>query len=374
MTNYITSAGVQNFSITIAALSTTGTATINAVGSGAYISAGGINPSVAANSEEIFAYLSLTNSTTITATRTLGTTGTVVVTGSIVDGDLTNLVKSVQYGTISVPTSSTSASAAISAVTVADTAVHYLGVASGDTTLAFKTDLYYINLSSTTSVTAHNGVSGGVVASTVGFVAVQFQSSCLTANAVQNIALSIATGFTSTTVGITSVTPGNAVCFYGGCNSENFATNANPALMNGALTSATVFTIQCASSNAFQQNYNASVVEFNSGVLNSSIQRGLVTLTAASSNTASLSPSINTSYSGVNWLGNTTTAGLSVTNEALGEAALTATNTVTVTKNSATANITGSFEAFEFPAFSGGGSFNPAWAYRSNQAFSGSPY
>ena len=71
MTNYITSVGVQQFTITIASGSTTGTAGVTGVGSGAYINYGGINPSIAATLTEDFARLSFT-SPTVTATRNTG--------------------------------------------------------------------------------------------------------------------------------------------------------------------------------------------------------------------------------------------------------------------------------------------------------------
>ncbi len=148
MTNYITSVGVQKFSITIASGQTTGTATINAVGSGAFIMPGGCNPSVSSNGEEISAYLSLTNSTTITATRTLGTAGTIAVKGCIVDGNTTNLIKSVQFGTITLTTGVTSNTASISAVTNANAVVQYLGYAGGNTTGSFKEDSAALSLSS----------------------------------------------------------------------------------------------------------------------------------------------------------------------------------------------------------------------------------
>ena len=116
MTNYVTAAGVQQFSITIASGNTTAAATINAVGSGAFILFGGMSPSVANNPAEDFASITLTNSTTITATRVLGTTGTVTITGSIIDGDTTNLIKSVQYGLVTIAAAASSGTASISSV------------------------------------------------------------------------------------------------------------------------------------------------------------------------------------------------------------------------------------------------------------------
>src|SRR5579872_4680284 len=126
MTNYVTSAGVQQFSITIASGSTTGTYTLpNSVGSGAFILWGGLNPSVSNNPAEDFARLSINTGTgVITATRNTGTAGTVVVTGCVVDGNTTNLIKTVTYGTINIATSSTSGTASALTGTVGNTAIH----------------------------------------------------------------------------------------------------------------------------------------------------------------------------------------------------------------------------------------------------------
>lgn len=354
MTNYITSVGVQQFSITISSGSTNGTATITAVGSGAFIVYGGINPSVSnSNSNEAFAYLTKTNSTTITATRNTGTAGTVVITGSIIDGDPTNLIKSVQYGTISIGAASSSGTASISAVTNANTAIHFLGDAYASAAGYDPTATPILTLSGTTVTATRSAITGN--ADTVGFVAIEFQGSVLNSS-VQNIAASHAQNVTSYTASVSSVTANNTISIYAGQSASINLTNNAQTLQYGTLTNGTTFTVNIntsAGQAGSTYKYNLSIVEFKAGVLNSSVQRGTTTLTAATSNTSTIT-SVTAANSGIVWLGDTTSDTGTNFNQDLGAVVLTNGTTVTVQKNSATSNITGSWEVLEFPAFSGG--------------------
>lgn len=345
MTNYITSKGVQQFSITIASGQTTGTATINAVGSGAFILFGGVNPSIDNNPAEDFAYLTLTNSTTITATRNTGTSGTVVITGCIIDGDTTNLIKSVQYGTISLTNGSVSGTTIISSVTNANTAVHLLGWESNNTTYSGNSENPILNLSGTTLTASRQNSVGNL---TVGYVIIEFQGSCLN-QSVQHISAntSIATG--SYTASLTSVVMNNAISIGGGGN-VNATTNLSQIKQYGALTSSTQFTIIIASTIAASHNFNASIVEFKSGVLNSAVQRGSATLSSATSINSTIT-SVNKSYSGLSWLYNAYNGSNADTSRGEGAAELTANTTVANTKATSTSAIITSWEIFEFPAY-----------------------
>jgi hypothetical protein len=347
--NYITAAGVQQFSITIASGSLTGTATISAVGSGAFILFGGINPSNGSNPSLAFAYVTLTNSTTITATRNTSTSGTVVVTGSIVDGDTTNLIKSVQYGTVSIGAASTSGTAAINAVTNGNTAIHLLGWKSASTILSPQAEYPVLTLSGTT-VTATRQSSASGAALTVGFVAIEFQGTALNQN-VQNVAATSSASVTSYTAAITSVVVNNSICIYGGMAAAG-ATPANTK-QYGTLTSSTVLTANINTAVAIAKKYNCTVVEFISGVLNSAVQRNTTTLTGATSNTSTIT-GVTRGDSAISWLGNSTTVATSALDQAEGDAVLTSGTVVTLAKVTATGNITGSWEVAEFVPFSAG--------------------
>lgn len=360
MKNYTTSVGVQQFSITIASAASTGTAIISAVGSGAFILWGGENPSTASTDSQDLAYLQLTNSTTITATRNGAASGdTIVIKGSIIDGDTSNLIKSVQQGTISFSSAQTSNTATISPVTVGNAAVHFLGHSSANISLLIDEDWCRISLSGTT-VTATRSTSGASL--TCAFEIIEFQGTALTANAVQQVSASSSTSVTSFTASLTNnVVMNNAISIYGGSTIASVTTSPATGLMSGALSATGTFTVSVNTGVADAKVYNASIVEFNSGVLNSAVHRSTTTLTAATSNTSALSPTVNASYAGLSWLNNTATATLADLNEAYGAGALTNGSTVTVTKNSSLTNITGSWEEFEFPAYVALSTGNSIW-------------
>lgn len=348
--NYTTAQGVQQFSITIPSSASTGTATINSVGSGAFILYGGFNPNTSANPQQDYAYLQLTNSTTVTATRSgSAVSDTVVLTGCILDGDTTNLIKSIQQGTIAVGSGASSNTATINPVTNANVAVHYLGQLTTDASLALDSILARLSLSGTT-LTATKATTGAAV--TVAYEIIEFQGTVLTANAVQQVSAASSSGVTSFTASLGSnVVLNNALSIYGGSTIATVTVNEAQGLMRGALTGVGTFTVNVNTTDAVAKNYNASIVEFNSGVLNSAVQRSNTTLTGVPSNTTAVSPSVNFSYAGLSWLNNTATATTSLLDQSYGAGALTNGSTITVTKNTATANITSSQEVFEFSAF-----------------------
>lgn len=378
MTNYITAVGSQQFSITIASGSLTGTATISAVGSGAFIIYGGINPSISADSAEQNAYLTLTNSTTITATRNTSTAGTVIVTGCIIDADTTNLIKSVQFGTVSLGNNTSSGTATITAVTNNNTAIHFLGASNSDSSFITGFDNFVVSLSGTT-VTAARGVgTGGTGTAVVGFVAIEFQGSALN-QAVQNVSASSSSSVTSWTATITSVNTSNSIIIYGGFETAALTSNPSTNYLRGVLTNGTTVTVNVNSASTNARTFNAVVVEFIAGLLNSNAQRGTTTLTAATSNTSTIT-SITATNSGINYLGNTATASTGVADQARAKVVLTNGTTVTTQKVTGVSNATSSWEVFEFPAFSGGGTaatfFNIQYDYNGlnvGGAFLGNP-
>lgn len=355
MTNYITSVGVQHFSISMSNASS-GTATITAVGSGAFIIYGGFLDNANGNPSLAMAYLQKTSSTVITATRNGNNFQGPTVTGCIIDGDTTNLIKSVQQGTISI-SASTSGTASINPVTSANTAVHFMGSDTTSTTMAYNANLPRVSLSGTT-VTAATAASGTNV---VAFEIIEFQSTPLTVNAVQQISAASSSSVTSYTASITSVTTGNTVSIWGGDTVETDAAASDKVNMYGNLSASNTFTININTASTDAKTYNASIVEFNSGVLNSSVQRGTVTLTAQTSNTASVSPSVVKGNSGISFLNLTTTATAGNFVQDAGNIVLTNGTTVTGAKSSATSNITESWEVFEFPAFGAIASGNAIW-------------
>ncbi len=356
MVNYITSVGVQYYSITIASGSATGTATITAVGSGAFILHDGINPSASANTGEQQARVTLTNSTTITATRATLTAGTVVVKGCIIDADTTNLIKSVQYGTILISLASTSGTASISAVTDGNTAVEYLGFSIVITAVSERQNLARLSLSGTT-VTA-TMASAAPSDLTVGFEIIEFQTAALSSAAVQRISCTSSASVTSYDVAIPSaIVMNNALCIYSGSSIGTDTTTLSQGEMYGNLKDTTTFTTNINGATTDAKAFNVSIIDFASGVLNQAMQRGTTTLTGATSNTSAIT-SVVTGNSIVSYLNQSTSAGIVGVDRAKCAVVLTDSTTITVTKTTATDNATGSWEVAEFPAFSSGG-FTP---------------
>lgn len=316
-TNYTTAAGVQNFSITISGASTTGTATINSVGSGAFILAGGVNPSTANNPARDFAYLTKTSATVVTATRN-SSTGTVVVNGCIIDGDTANLIKSVQYGTVTIAAAASSGTATVSAVTNANAAVHLTGWSSANTTYSAGQENPILTFSGTT-VTATIAVGASGAGIVVGFVVIEFQGSALN-QSVQNVAATHTGSTTSYTATFTSVVLANAITIYAGSSASVPTTDFAEIKQNGALTAVNTLTVDVNTGVALNiLNYNCSVVEFVSGVLNSAVQRNTTTLTGVTSATSTLT-TVNGTYSGLSWLANTSNTTATDINRAEGAA------------------------------------------------------
>lgn len=355
MTNYLASGGVQQFSISIGVGSTSATATINAVGSGAFILLGGINPSASSNPTEASAYLTLTNSTTVTAHRVIGTAGTVVVTGCIIDGDTTNLIKSVQYGVILIATGTTSNTATISAVNNNNAIVHYLGHACHTAAVTADTIFPTLSLSGTTVTATIPSAQGALISGPdVSFVVIEFQGTALN-QAVQNVSATSSSSVTSFTSTITSVNTNNSLVIYAGFSIAAVTINLSEAMMYGSLTNGTTVTVNVNTAVAVAKTYNCSVVEFVSGLLAESVQRGTTVLTGVKSNTSTITSS-TLSQSAVSWLGNTASVTGAALNQSEGAVVLTNATTVTVSKSEATSNITGSWEIAEFPPFIAAGS------------------
>lgn len=355
MTNYLTSQGVQSFAITIGSGSTTATATINSVGSGAFILFNGINPSISSNPSESFASVTLTNSTTVTATRNTGTAGTITVYGCVIDGDTTNLISRIQFVSGTIANGNKNNFISITSVPSAQTAIHYLGHTSANTLFATENELFHvIPLSGGSFYTgfevARIGNVGTVV---VSFVVITFVAGALNSN-VQLINATTSSSVTSYTASISSVTRANALLIFAG--QDTTGTPAlSEALQYGTLTSSTQITISLNTASSNIKRYDCYVVEFVSGVLNSAIQRSTTTLTGVSSNTSTIT-SVTPTSTALNWLGESTSGTGSDTAE--GAASLTNSTTVTVSRNSSTGNLTGSWEVVEFvaPSNQGAGS------------------
>lgn len=292
---------VQQVSITIASGSTTGTATISAITGSALLFFQGCQTSVATNSAEAFARVSISG-TTVTATRPVGTAGTCVVNAAIVDAD-SSLVASVQMGTITV-SSGTSGTTTISAVTTTNSAIHLLGSTSSITSVNFGDNTPILVLTNSTTVTATVRTRSGTCI--VGYMVVAFQAAALNQNT-QPISKSWTNSSLTTTQAITSVNVNNTMIFFGGCDNDANETNAADQQIV-KLTSATALTFSTGVAEGDSAIVcNCTVVEFVSGVLQQSAQRGASTIAAGTSVQTDTVTSATPGASLLNMTGYTTT-------------------------------------------------------------------
>jgi hypothetical protein len=260
---------VQHFSITIAASSASNTATVSTVDTGVSFIIWGGSRCANTNADDAMGRVTLTNSTTITATRTTSdATNSLTITGTLIESSY--LVASVQRGTISL--SGTSATATISSVDTARTAVSLLGASSGRAAALTQNSGHPIaSLTDATTVRVEytSTSSGTTVAS---YEAVEFNSSVVTS---VQYAQHLAASGASTTVDVTisSVVTGDCMLLYAGCVhsasgttmwAAQLTTATNVAFTRQAASSASqgmaVFVVELADTFAAVENVNSSYV------------------------------------------------------------------------------------------------------------------
>lgn len=262
----------------------TNTATITAVGANAFLVMGGFTTTeAAANLEtDMFGTVVLTNSTTVTATRSASVSGNSVFTGYVVDPS-SSLVTGIQAGTITL-TAATSNTATITSVNTALSAVFFLG--SRTTSSGQAATSCGVTLTNATTVTATCNSS---TTSTVSFVVVTFASSAI--QSIQKIANATTAAGDPDNVTITSVNQNNVLLAYGG---QITAVTTAYTQAGAQITSATnVAFTKSVSSTTARTEYN-TVVEFKSGVLNQAQQSFNIDGNGGTTNTATIS-SVNTS-------------------------------------------------------------------------------
>lgn len=166
---------------------------------------------------------------------------------------VTSLIKSVQYGVITINNTETTQTATITAVTLARASLVFLG--SLNTSPGFANSQIRLELTDATTVTAFRGPAS--IVSTVRFCVVEYQP--LVIKRVQRGAINIAAGNTSNTAAITSVNTAKSILSWlGQTSAMGDATEGSAHL---TLTSATVVTAtRSASTNDADVNYQ--VLEF----------------------------------------------------------------------------------------------------------------
>lgn len=330
---------IQQVSITISSGSTSNTATISAVGSGAFIIFQGWtdNKVSTANMNSCAARVTLTNSTTVTATRNTSLSDAVVINAVVIDAT-SSLVSAVQFGTIAIANTSTSNTATITSVDTSRSVVFFLGEDAQSTAVA--NGACGVTLTNATTVTANR--IGTASQTTVSFCVVQFAVGVV--NRIQQFSSAFTSNSATDTQTITSVNTANSFIAYGGC------TTSSSALIGFywmTLTNSTTVTLTRTSTATTSRTPYYTVVEFNSGIF-SQMQRGSITLASVASNTATIT-SATTTKSVCNWLGFLGPTGAPNYDELWPKITQTNATTLTATKNTAgTTSVTVGYEVWTF--------------------------
>jgi hypothetical protein len=323
MTGALASAGVQYGTITVASGSTSGTASISAMGSGGFLLMDGQNASQAGASLAQSSCTLSISGTTITAARQTGGANTVTVPFVAVDGDTTNLIKSVQFGSVSFTGGSSTLNATISAVTTGNTAVAHLGVLGTSTSVSLNLTWPIWALASSTAVSMTTNTSGGTL--TGRFCAIEFQSAALVS--LQYAVDTNAPSATTRARTITAVTLANTLSIYAGQWSSS--TTASSQVQYGQLTATTTLTIGTNSAGFVSISFASFIVNLNSALVETAAQRGLISQAAAASGTAAIS-SVNTAHAILSYMGQKTNG----SNWNVITSSLSLTSSILVTANS----------------------------------------
>lgn len=333
---------IQAFSITIASGATTGTATVTSVSttlSSLHLSGMSSDNTGTISGINDIAYLTQTNATTITATRN-GTSGNVTVKGYIIEWDAA-AVRSVQMGTITLTTTSTTNTATISSVTTTNSAVFYLGTSSSINGTAANS-LCRLNLTDATTVTAtrQTGTSATVI---VSYCVVEWQSGVLNSNT-QERTIDVDTADT-----ISAVTTAQTMLAYGGQSLVSSGSWNGQYNVNAALTGTTTVTTDGNLTSVGK--IVVTVVEFKASQI-TLIQRNKTECLDASKAYEDVTiTSVDTTKTIISWCGQTLTTGSNaVAADNLVGGALTSATNLRLSKGRASNTVgqTYSWEAIQF--------------------------
>lgn len=296
-TSYISS--VQPFEITIGGGDTTDTVTISSVTtSRSVIFWGGVNTdNISSTQREINARVELTNATTVTASRdTSDASYSVTVWGTVVEFT-SDMVDSVQTGTINI-SSGTSATATVSSVDTSRSAVFYLGFTSDGATSSADNVTPALTLTNATTVTATRGETTSLFTPTVGYALVQFKAGVI--DSVQQRTVAFSGTNNSETDTISSVNTSRTMLIWQGVYSTISTISAWKYDMT--LTNNTTVTFTRENTSSTDRSIHYTAIEFASGVVGA-LRRGSTTLGTSTTTLDTSISSVNTSKAVLNFGG-----------------------------------------------------------------------
>ncbi len=346
-TNSALTVGTQQFSITIAAGSTSNTATITAVtAANAFVlwqGQTGASIATAVNSKFQTA-ITLTNSTTVTATRGVSDAGnSVTIFGTVIEFT-SAAIQSVQQGTIAIGSGSTSNTATITSVTTTNSFVHFQGenlnAAASETT---ATTMGKLVLTNATTVTASRNTSSTDTL-TVGFVVVEFKSGIL--HSATQATATAASSTTATVYAITTVNSRYSAFIFGGFSSTSGSTNSpsqfpvieclNDVLVGAAAPTGTITT-------------SGTIIEFTSAQIKP-VQRYRDVIVGNTTSITRTIPAVTTGKTAINFDGWYASSSLTVPSSAWETITLTNATTVTSSRQvlDPTISLINFYEVLEF--------------------------
>lgn len=342
---------VQQVAITIAAGATSGTATIASVvtGNSCVEHNGSLNPLANAFSYSILSDVTLTNSTTVTATIGVSDAVNAQVVYATVTEYAAGVLKTNQSGTINLATV-LSNTATIASVATANAVVVYQGATTTTPTSIDAVEVSVVLTNATTVTAAGNGSNNCIVIAR--YTVLEFNSGIL-ASSPQPFNVSLSTAQNSNTATITSVNTAQTKIF-----SNNFTINGTTSSIGNfiqcipilALTNGTTVTASRNTEGSTALVVYGTAVQFKAADIKSINRNAITIATSAASGTATIA-AVNTKYAAVNMLGYYASA--SVGNEVtqiIPNLVLTNSTTVTAATETAcpTASRTVGWEVIEY--------------------------
>ena len=301
---------IQQMDLTIASSSATGTATITSVDTSrtavffSYNNAGAVRQTLGnIDIAGTFCRVSLTNATTVTATRGSASAFSKDIVVTVVEYSAA-AVDSVQQGTIAMTDEILTATDTITSVTTPRSVALF----NGDTISANVGDgraRTSVSLTNATTVTATRGTgTASAHTTTSGYVVIEFAAGIT--DSVQEFEVTISSG-TSATATISSVDTSKTATFPGGMTTPQASSDMGHEYCYCALTNATTVTATKGASGGNTVTINGTMVEFADDIVNT-IQRGVVTMAGNDLTKNTTITAVDLSLSTVQALGGTSTS------------------------------------------------------------------
>jgi len=325
---------VQYVAVTIAANQTTGTATITSVDTAktAMTLNGWTTSGGSIDLKTQIPRVTLTDATTITATRNTSHATTTVTAYVCVMEFKAAAVTSVQYGTTAFISTDTSLTPSITSVDTSRAALFWTGFDTSGGGIG-NTNFWRGRIASATTLQWDKNTAGN--AGTISWCVVEFASGVT--NSIQQVSGTSAVAAADTDVTITSVNTENCLCLWNGLTTGIGSIIWGDIAHFGFLQSATNFRFsRYGSVSTTTRTMNATVIEFASGVVRSR-QTSQPTLSSGTASLNSTVTSVNGLFSALSMCGfaNDATGGVNSSRVFIGSRLVNPT-TITTSRDSST--------------------------------------